>query len=82
VLGQYGGKYRGIPVETVEKMCVALKGAGNASELIVYPDVPHGFNADYRPSNREQEAARLVQAARHRLSPRTPRAIRWRVLVA
>ena len=29
----------------------ALADAGDAeSKIIVYPDAPHGFNADYRPS--------------------------------
>ncbi len=56
VLGLYGGADQGIPVETVEKMREALKAAGNPSEIIVYPDAPHGFNADYRPSYRPEQA--------------------------
>jgi carboxymethylenebutenolidase len=50
VLGLYGGKDQGIPLDTVEKMRAAIKAAGGKSEIIVYPDAPHGFNADYRPS--------------------------------
>jgi carboxymethylenebutenolidase len=50
VLGLYGGKDAGIPLDTVEKMRAALKAAGNNSEIIVYPDADHGFHADYRPS--------------------------------
>jgi len=34
----------------------ALRGAGKASEIVVYPDAPHAFHADYRPSYREAEA--------------------------
>lgn len=56
VLGLYGGKDDGIPLDTVEKMRTALKQAGNPSEIIVYPEAPHGFHADYRPSYREDAA--------------------------
>ena len=53
VLGQYGGKDTGITAEQREQMHAALDHAtGRAAEsaIIVYPDSPHGFNADYRPS--------------------------------
>jgi carboxymethylenebutenolidase len=50
VLGLYGAKDRGIPVESVEKMREALKAAGKTNcEIKVY-EAEHGFNADYRPS--------------------------------
>jgi carboxymethylenebutenolidase len=53
VLGLYGGKDGGIPVQSVEQMRAALaKGsrAARHSKLNVYPSAGHGFNADYRPS--------------------------------
>lgn len=50
VLGLYGGKDGGIPVESVEKMRAALKAVGNPSEIVVYDNAQHGFHADYRPS--------------------------------
>jgi carboxymethylenebutenolidase len=56
VLGLYGGADPGIPVDSVEEMKVALKAAGNPSEIVLYPDTPHGFNADYRPSYRPEQA--------------------------
>jgi carboxymethylenebutenolidase len=56
VLGLYGGADEGIPLETIEQMKQALKAAGNPSEIIVYPDTPHGFHADYRPSYRKEQA--------------------------
>jgi len=56
VLGFYGGKDAGIPLEQVEAMRKALKAAGSQSEIIVYPDAQHGFNADYRPSYNEADA--------------------------
>jgi carboxymethylenebutenolidase len=57
VLGLYGGADEGIPVQTVEKMREALKEAGKTAELVVYPDTPHAFFADYRPSYRREQAA-------------------------
>ena len=56
VLGLYGAKDQGIPVEQVEQMRAALKAAGKPSEIIVYPDAGHGFNADYRPGYNEAAA--------------------------
>jgi carboxymethylenebutenolidase len=49
VLGLYGGKDQGIPQDTVEKMRSAINAAGGKSEIVVYPEAGHGFNADYRP---------------------------------
>jgi carboxymethylenebutenolidase len=56
VLGLYGGADMGIPLDTVEKMEKALKDAKQPSKIVVYPDTPHGFNADYRPSYRKEAA--------------------------
>jgi carboxymethylenebutenolidase len=52
VLGLYGGQDQGIPASSIEEMRAALKAAGNPSEIVVYPDAGHAFNADYRPSYR------------------------------
>jgi carboxymethylenebutenolidase len=56
VLGLYGGADAGISVAQIEQMRAALKAAGKPSEIVVYPDTPHGFNADYRPSYRPEAA--------------------------
>ena len=56
VLGLYGGADSGIPNDTVEQMRAALKAAGKKSEITLYPDTPHAFNADYRPSYRKAAA--------------------------
>jgi carboxymethylenebutenolidase len=56
VLGLYGGADMGIPNDTVEQMRKALKDANKMSEIVLYPDTPHGFHADYRPSYREEQA--------------------------
>lgn len=63
VLGLYGGQDGGIPLATVNQMKDALaeaaaKGntAAKASEFVVYPQAPHAFHADYRPSYRKDAA--------------------------
>ncbi|MBS3912393.1 MAG: dienelactone hydrolase family protein [Hydrogenophaga sp.] len=59
VLGLYGGADTGIPLETVEKMKTVLaagNAAARASTFVVYPDAPHAFHADYRPSFRKEAA--------------------------
>jgi carboxymethylenebutenolidase len=59
VLGLYGGADTGIPLDTVDKMKAALatgNAASKASQFVVYPDAPHAFHADYRPSYRQGPA--------------------------
>ena len=63
VLGLYGGADTGIALDTVERMKAALAAAGaqgnaaaGASQFVVYPDAPHAFHADYRPSFRKDAA--------------------------
>ncbi len=57
VRGLYGAEDASIPVADVEQMRAALKAAGNTtSEIIVYPDAPHAFFADYRPNYRQEAA--------------------------
>jgi carboxymethylenebutenolidase len=56
VLGLYGGQDTGIPLADVERMRAALAAAKNPSQIVVFPDAPHGFNADYRPSYRAEDA--------------------------
>jgi carboxymethylenebutenolidase len=56
VLGLYGGADAGIPLETIEQMRQALKATQQPSEIVVYPDAPHGFLADYRDSYRKEAA--------------------------
>ncbi len=61
VLGLYGGADQGIPLEQVEKLREALKKSrsqkARQSEIHIYEGMPHGFNADYRPSYRKEAAA-------------------------
>jgi carboxymethylenebutenolidase len=56
VLALYGGQDQSIPKETIEKRQEACKAAGKTCESKIYPDAPHGFNADYRPSYRADAA--------------------------
>ena len=63
VLGLYGGADAGIPNTSWQKMQAALKQSGEgglaaarASEFVVYPETPHAFHADYRPTYREAAA--------------------------
>jgi carboxymethylenebutenolidase len=58
VLGLYGGQDSGIPIGQIEIMRreIAANPKKVAGEIIVYPDAPHAFNADYRPSYRKADA--------------------------
>jgi len=56
VLGLYGGKDQGIPMDQVEMMQAELKKASSKSSIHVYPEAGHGFNADFRGSYREADA--------------------------
>lgn len=62
VLGQYGGRDRGITQGDVEAMNKALEKAGGQSHITVYREADHGFMADYRPSY-NAPAARAAWAA-------------------
>jgi pimeloyl-ACP methyl ester carboxylesterase len=69
VLGLYGAKDTGIPLESSKDEGGAGQGA-ERSAFVVYPDAGHAFHADYRPSYVEGRQGRLdaraglVQAAR------------------
>lgn len=56
VLGLYGGKDAGIPLDTIEKMKAELAKGSSKSEFVVFPNSGHAFNADYRPSYVEADA--------------------------
>jgi carboxymethylenebutenolidase len=56
VLGLYGGKDDNIPEPMIEQMRAELKTANSPATIVIYPDTPHGFFADYRPSYRKPAA--------------------------
>jgi len=56
LLGLYGGEDAGISVDSVKAAEAKAKAAGKTVDIVIYPDAPHGFNADYRPSYRKDAA--------------------------
>ena len=56
LLGLYSGKDALNPVATVHEAEAKAKAAGKTVEIVIYPDAPHGFHADYRPSYRPADA--------------------------
>jgi carboxymethylenebutenolidase len=56
LLGLYGAADQGIAVADVEKVRDEAKRLHKQVEIRIYPDTPHGFNADYRPSYRPEAA--------------------------
>ncbi len=56
ILGIFGGKDRGIPVEDVKKFEQNLKGMGKKIEIVIYSEAGHAFEnpnnkAGYRPDD-------------------------------
>jgi carboxymethylenebutenolidase len=64
VLGLYGGKDEHITADHIRQMETALKGSSSGSKIIVYPDAPHGFFADYRESYDKADAEAGLQQLR------------------
>ena len=58
VLGLYGGKDQGIPLQHIERMRAGLLAFGKdkQSPIHIYEEAGHAFHADYRPSYRKAEA--------------------------
>jgi carboxymethylenebutenolidase len=56
LLGMYGGQDTSIKVDDVLAAQAKAQAAGKTVEIVVFPDAPHGFNADYRPSYRALDA--------------------------
>ena len=56
LLGLYGGQDSSIPVDAVRQAEAKAKAAHKTVEIVFYPDAPHGFHADYRPSYRQADA--------------------------
>jgi carboxymethylenebutenolidase len=56
VLGLYGGADQSIKVDDVRAAEAKAKAAGKTVEIVIYPEAPHGFHADYRPSFRKEAA--------------------------
>lgn len=50
VLGLYSGIDAFVKPEVIAKMRGEIAKSGSGSEIVIFPNVDHGFNADYRPS--------------------------------
>ncbi|BDT69387.1 hypothetical protein os1_35770 [Comamonadaceae bacterium OS-1] len=50
VLGMYAGLDDFIKPAAIDRMTAGLRTSGSGSEIVVFPNVNHGFNADYRPT--------------------------------
>ncbi|HVP44140.1 MAG TPA: dienelactone hydrolase family protein, partial [Terriglobales bacterium] len=50
VLGIFGGKDRGIPVDDVRKYEATLKELGKDVQVVIYPEAGHGFQ---NPNNKQ-----------------------------
>ncbi|HEX4173652.1 MAG TPA: dienelactone hydrolase family protein, partial [Acetobacteraceae bacterium] len=65
-----------IPVADLEQAQAKAQAAHKIVKLYIYPDAPHGFHADYRPSYRQADAEdgwrRMLAWLRHYgLAPKT-----------
>ncbi|HTU54010.1 MAG TPA: dienelactone hydrolase family protein [Acetobacteraceae bacterium] len=56
LLGLYGGQDPSSTPAQIAEAQAKAKASGRTVEIIVYPDAPHGFHADYRPSYRKADA--------------------------
>jgi carboxymethylenebutenolidase len=58
ILGIFGGKDRGIPVDSVQKFAAELKQQGKKVDVTVYPDAGHAFeNPNNKDGYRAEDAA-------------------------
>ena len=69
LLGLYGAQDTGISIDSVHQAEAKAKAAHKTVEIVIYPDAPHGFHADYRPSYRQADAEdgwkRAIEWFRH-----------------
>ena len=58
VLGLYAGADQGIPQNMIDRLKAGFQAFGKEKlcPIHVYPDMPHVFHADYRPSYRKPQA--------------------------
>jgi carboxymethylenebutenolidase len=58
VLGLYAGEDSGIPMAMIDRLKAGFRAfeKEKLAPIHVYPGMPHGFHADYRPSYRKAEA--------------------------
>lgn len=76
VLGNFGGKDRGIPVEDVKKFGGTLTAAGKLGDIKVYDDAGHAF---MNPNNKEGYDAAATQDAWARIDRFLSRTLRDKI---
>ena len=79
LLGLYGGQDPSISVDIVHQAEAKAKAAHKTVDIVIYPDAPHGFHADYRPSYRQGGCRGCMEAGVGLVSPL--RGDPWRCLV-
>ena len=57
VLGLYAGIDGFVKPAVIDQMRAGLVKSGSGSEIVIFPNVNHGFNADYRPTYDKSAAA-------------------------
>ncbi|WP_290873429.1 dienelactone hydrolase family protein [Aquabacterium sp.] len=64
VLGLYSGADAFVKPDAIARMRGAIAKSASGSEIVVFPNVDHGFNADYRPSYDKTAATYAAKLAR------------------
>ena len=70
VLGLYAGIDAFVKPDAIDRMTAALRTSGSGSKIVVFPNVDHGFNADYRPSYDKSAATYAAELAHDWLKDR------------
>ncbi len=63
VLGLYAAIDGFVKPEVIDKMTAGLRTGSSGSEIVIFPNVNHGFNADYRPTYDKTAATYAAQLA-------------------
>ncbi len=76
ILGIFGGKDRGIPVDSVRAFEQQMKSLGKSVEIVIFPDAGHAFEnpnnkGGYRAPDAEQAWSKTVQFLESTLKQRT-----------
>ena len=70
VLGLYSGIDEFAKPEVIAKMRGEIAKSGSGSKIVIFPNVDHGFNADYRPSYDKAAATYAMKLTRDWLKER------------
>ena len=70
VLGLYAGIDGFVKPAVIDQMRAGIVKSGSGSEIVVFPNVNHGFNADYRPTYDKTAATYAAKLTRDWLKER------------